>query len=123
MEGSSASGLLQRARDGAAVGSSASGLLQRERGGHGTIRLPAVGARLRANAAGTERNSAVSGRRGVFGCEDFGCVVEGSSASGLLQGAWDGAAVGSSASGLLQGERGGHGTIRLPAVGIEVWVL
>jgi len=33
--------------------------LARERGGHGTIRLPAVGARLRANAAGTERNSAV----------------------------------------------------------------
>jgi len=45
--------------DGAAVGSSASGLLQRERGGHRAIRLPAVGARLRANAAGTERNSAV----------------------------------------------------------------
>jgi hypothetical protein len=31
----------------------------RERGGHETIRLPAVGARLRANAAGTERKPAV----------------------------------------------------------------
>jgi hypothetical protein len=29
--------------------------LTRERGGHRTIPLPAVGARLRANAAGTER--------------------------------------------------------------------
>jgi len=39
--------------------SSASGLLQREHGVHEPISLPAVGARLRANTAGTERSQQV----------------------------------------------------------------